>query len=86
MQLIKGSDLTDRQTSHVLSQFMYRWTIENERRISAWSGLSGKPTTELQTDVEWLADHAFWFLNDGSRTAFNRSYAEPVVVQVVQTV
>lgn len=81
MLLIKGSNLTGRQISHVLSQFMLRWTIENERRITAWAGASGKPTTELQSDAEWLANHAFWFINDGSRLTLNRCCIEDIPIE-----
>lgn len=33
--------------------------------------------TTSKSDSEWLAKHAFHFLKDGSRLAFNRHYAVP---------
>jgi hypothetical protein len=73
--LIRGKDLTTRQKAQVKAAFLYRWTVENDRREAVWSKL-GKPTMPLQTDEEWINDHAFHFIKDGSRLS-RRSYAEP---------
>ena len=77
MKLIKGADLSPRQTEQVLSNFIYRWTSGNNARQRVWHGIAGKPTIALITDNQWLAEHAFWFINSGSRLALNRKYAEP---------
>jgi hypothetical protein len=77
MKLIKGQDLTPRQSEQVLCAFVYRWTTGNCLRESAWKNMR-KPTIPLQSDHDWLNDRAFWFLNDGSRLALNRKHAEPV--------
>ena len=75
--LIKGKNLTDKQRKEVLNTFGYRWTVENKSRSSFWHGIHGKPTMELQSDEDWLAEHAFHFVKDGSRLCFNRHHAEP---------
>ena len=31
----------------------------------------------IQTDTDWLADHAFWFTSDGRRLSANHRYVEP---------
>ena len=76
MKLIKGEELNQRQTEQVLSAYVYRWTTGNCARERAWATIS-KPTVPLQSDHEWINDHAFWFINDGSRLAVNRHHAEP---------
>lgn len=77
-RLIKGSDLNAAQRAEVLRAFVYRWTVENGHRANVWgrSGLT-PPAMPLQSDDEWLAEHAFHFLNDGSRLAGNIRFAEP---------
>jgi hypothetical protein len=77
MKLITGADLTPTQTEQVLSAFLYRWTTGNSARERVWANISGKPTIPLITDHQWLNEHAFWFINDGSRLALNRKHAEP---------
>jgi len=76
MKLIKGEQLTPRQKSIVLSAFGYRWTIENYQRAMTWFGLHGKPTVAPIPDEQWLAEHAFQFVNDGSRLG-TRKHCEP---------
>lgn len=94
--LIKGSDLNHRQRNQVLSAFIYRWTKDNPRRCQVWrcdkcdirnpyvnsksAEEHSHPTVPLQTDEEWLRDHAFYFTRDGRRLMPNESYAEPVYV------
>ncbi len=77
MVLIKGKDLNRKQTDQVLHAFLYRWTTDNPSRERLWRNIKNKPTIPLEADYRWLNDHAFWFLNDGSRLALNRKYAEP---------
>ncbi len=75
--LIQGKSLTQSQRRIVLAAFVYRWTRDNEQRERAWAGIKGKPTVALQSDEEWLREHAFHFVNDGSRLMANRRHAEP---------
>jgi hypothetical protein len=75
MTLIKGENLTEKQKDEVLRAFIYRWTTGNHQRESVYMNLS-KPTMPLQSDTEWLKNHAFWFINNGSRLARNRRFAE----------
>ncbi len=76
--LIRGSDLNPEQRRQVLAAYIYRWTLENTRRAEAWRGIEGAPTIPLQTDQEWLAEHAFHFTRDGRCMMANRHRAEPV--------
>ena len=75
--LIKGSKLNTNQIAQVKAAFIYRWTFENTQREAVYRKLSGAPTMPLQHDSEWITAHAFHFINDGSRLAFNRHFAEP---------
>lgn len=61
----------------VLNAFGYRWTTENHDRARYWLGLRA-PTMDSISDTQWLADHAFNFIKDGSRLSFRSKYAEPV--------
>jgi hypothetical protein len=83
MKLIKGDDLNQTQTEQVLSAFIYRWTSDNNARERVWANIS-KPTIPLVSDNQWLKDHAFWFINDGSRLA-TRHHAEPVYMSCTIT-
>jgi hypothetical protein len=78
--LIKGTALTPKQRAEVLAAFGYRWTSDNQRRAAAWHGQAGRPTIPLVTDREWLAEHAFHFIVDGSRLDARRRHAEPAFV------
>jgi hypothetical protein len=69
--LIKGSQLTDKQRREVLAAYVHRNTIEHP------CNLTGGPTVPTQTDQDWLNDHAFYFVKDGSRLAANRAHCEP---------
>ena len=78
--LIKGKNLNKRQREEVLNAFGYRWTLENETRARKWhKGFNNAtlPTMPLQTDEQWLNEHAFHFVRDGSRMMLNRHTAEP---------
>ncbi len=74
--LIKGKDLTRRQSEQVLSAFHYRWTTGNCMRDEVYKNIS-KPTIPLQTDHDWINNHAFHFVKDGSRLMYNRHHCEP---------
>ena len=74
--LIKGSDLNAHQKSIVLRAFIYRWTAENPNRDRAYKNIS-KPTMPLKSDQEWLNEHAFYFVRDGSRLNRNYRHCEP---------
>ncbi len=66
--LIRGTELTLRQRRLILAAFSYRWTHENPHRRRVWSSIkAGQPTIPLQTDDQWLREHAFYFVKDGSR-------------------
>lgn len=77
MKLIKGKDLNSSQRGQVLNTYVYRWTSDNKRRESIYANIAGKPTTPLITDNQWLREHAFWFLNDGSRLDYTHKHCEP---------
>lgn len=77
MPLIKGSRLTRAQREIVLATYLYRWTRDNPRREDYWRGIAGKPTMPLVSDAEWLADHAFHFIADGSRLHARHRHCEP---------
>ena len=76
MKLIKGTDLTPKQTQQVLCAYIYRWTTGNCARVRVWEKLP-KPKMALISDHEWLRIHAFWFVDDLSRPAKRRRHAEP---------
>ena len=79
--LVRGDQLTPEMRRQVEDAFMYRWTKENKRRGSVYhcdkcdvvnnpfqgSNAEGHqhPTIPLQTDAEWLHEHAFYFTNAG---------------------
>lgn len=73
--LVKGNNLNPKTRAEVLRAFIYRWTTGNQRRAEAWKGLD-TPTIPLQSDEQWLAEHAFHVNKDG-RLAANRHHAEP---------
>jgi hypothetical protein len=77
--LIKGTNLTEKQIKLITSGFIYRWTIENTQRESAWKTVECQPTIPLQTDREWLNDHAFYFVKDWSRLSkkLGETHCEP---------
>ncbi|MBI3864889.1 MAG: hypothetical protein HY290_23685 [Planctomycetia bacterium] len=76
--LIRGAELNIRQRVLVLSAFSYRWTHENPSRKSVWSRVrSGMPLIPLQTDEQWLREHAFHFVRDGSRLSARHRFCEP---------
>lgn len=67
---LKGNELSAKQRDHVLNAYGYRWTIENHNRAVNWFGRLKPPTIELISDEQWLAEHCFDFIRDGSRTRF----------------
>ena len=77
MKLIRGNELNHKQRAQILSACIYRWTSDNTRRKSVWNDVEGKPTMPLITDDQWLKENAFWFLDDGSRSALAHTHAEP---------
>lgn len=89
--LIRGDRLNAEQRRLVLAAFTYRWTRENPYRKQFYrcphcdldnfrfESLECRryhPTVSLQSDDEWLAEHAFHFVKDGSRLMSNRHHAE----------
>lgn len=76
--LIKGTNLNTRQRQQVLGAFIYRWTTGNERREEVYKTVSSSPTIPLQTDEQWLAEHAFHFLKNGSRLMASVHFCEPL--------
>lgn len=86
---INGDKLNPKQRAEVLRTFVHRWTIENARQTfggrcpgceqgfpSDWSRDDWHAYhVSLTTDDKWLADHAFYFIANGSRLAANRRYA-----------
>jgi hypothetical protein len=78
--LVRGDQLSESARRQVLAAFGYRWTIENESRARQWSRQSRLicPSGFARiTDQQWLRQHAFHVVQDGSRLMKNRSHAEP---------
>jgi hypothetical protein len=76
--LIRGDRLTPRQRRLALAAFTYRWTHENPHRQRVWSAVkAGQPTIPLQTDDQWLREHAFHFVKDGSRLSDQHRFCVP---------
>ena len=75
--LIKGENLNREQRKAVFNAFIYRWTVEMIPRDKEIYGSTSRPTLPRQTDNEWLQEHAFHFVKDGSRLMANRHHAEP---------
>jgi len=72
--LIKGADLSEKQRRWVLGAFVYRNTHENRARAEPLLN-----TCRLWiSDAEWIADHAFHFVADGSRLDLRYKHAEPM--------
>ena len=72
--LIKGKDLTSRQAEMVKSAYVHRLTHENNYPAHNPCNATVKPIT----DEQWIKDHAFHFIKDGSRLMANRNHCEPV--------
>lgn len=68
-KLVKGSQLPRAALAAVLASFGYRWTHENVHRAQVWhraaSGVGSLPTMPLQTDEQWLSEHAFYVTRNG---------------------
>jgi hypothetical protein len=76
--LIRGDELTLHQRRLVTAAFSYRWTHENPNRKSAWSAVNKEPPRiPLQTDAQWLREHAFYFVRDGSRLNCRQHFCVP---------
>ncbi len=76
MKLVLGTKLPARVREHVLRAYIYRWTVDNGHRLCAWSKMDSMPTMPLQTDDEWLADHAFYVTARGELSA-RHAHCEP---------
>lgn len=77
--LVRGDRLSDSARRQVLSAFGYRWTHENEMRARSWCRQSGfdPPKIPLISDNQWLQEHAFHVVKNGSRLMRNRPHSEP---------
>ena len=91
-KLVRGSNLNSTQRNEILSAYIYRWTHENTMRTRVYrcnlcnihkpyvntESANGHthPTIPLQSDSEWLAEHAFYINKNGSVSARHR-HAEP---------
>ncbi len=81
-RVIQGSLLTPNQRAEVLRTFTGRWTTDCPQGIADRERCAEEfrqkgvtyPPRPLLTVEEWLEQTSFWFLNDGSRLAGNRSY------------
>ena len=79
MKWLKGTELTQEQRAQVLNAFGFRWTHENLARAELWHDYK-RPRSAmytLESDAQWLAEHCFQFVNDGSRLGTGRN-AMPV--------
>ena len=74
--LIKGEKLNQRQFEQVLNAYVHRFTTGNPAAKRVHPKL-GEPT---QTDQEWVNEHAFHFLADGSRLSWKHNHCEPAFV------
>lgn len=79
MPYVNGSKLSESAREEVLSKFTYRWTVENERRARSWysDGNVQPPRISLISDAEWLAQHAFRVIKDGTRLDARQQFAKP---------
>lgn len=80
--LLKGNELNAKQRSQVLAAFVHRWTFENRRcesmrkERSRLESIGVKPALVV-SDANWIANHAFHFLKDGSQLMASKTHAEP---------
>jgi hypothetical protein len=77
--LVRGDKLSESARRQVLEAHGHRWTVENEERARRWhcAATIDPPHAPLVTDAEWLREHAFHVVRDGSRLMANRHHAEP---------
>lgn len=68
-RLIKGTNLNSKQREQVLSAFVHRNTLEKPCKAVG--------VTPKQTDKQWLDEHAFYFIKDGSRLNSRIKHCEP---------
>jgi spore germination cell wall hydrolase CwlJ-like protein len=66
--LIKGEQLNDGQRKQVLAAYVMRNTVEHPFPPSGGT---------TQTDQQWVEDHAFYFVKDGSRLMRSHHHCEP---------
>lgn len=62
--LIKGKDLNKSQRNEVFINFVYRFH-------------SIGPDKYYKTEQDWLNDHAFYFVKDGSRLSARHKHCVP---------
>ena len=74
--IVRGDKLPFHLQQEVLRKFIYRWTTGNTQRVSAWSGISGKPRIPLISDEQWLRKHAFHVTKAGKLDE-RHHHAEP---------
>ena len=68
MKPIAGKNLTPRQKQLVLSAYVHRSTAEHPNlHIAPVRG----------TDADWVNEHSFYFVKDGSRLSGRHNYAQP---------
>ncbi len=75
LNLIPGAELTVAQRRQVLSAFVHRNTIEHPFGWGCNGHAFNQPSTV--TDAAWVAEHAFYFVKDGSRLNGSRKHCEP---------
>jgi hypothetical protein len=75
-KLVRGDRLPSDLRRQVLSRYVHRWTSDNRDRERVWRGVKGAPTIPLQSDDQWLREHAFWVTSKGTLDA-RRKHAEP---------
>jgi hypothetical protein len=77
--LVRGDKLSESARREVLESHGHRWTVENEARARRWhwAATIDPPRIPLVTDAQWLREHAFHVVRDGSRLMANRRHAEP---------
>lgn len=74
--LIKGIDLNPKQKQQVLATFVHRCTYENGLTMQSWK-LCKTNKQYMLSDNDWLAEHAFYFIKDGSRLSAKHKQCEP---------
>jgi hypothetical protein len=79
---VRGDECSPATIAEIKGAFGYRWTFENERRVSWWAPFVAQgtaPTMALVSDAEWLAEHAFRVRADGHLDA-RYGYSEPASI------
>lgn len=76
--LINGKELTTQQIAQVKAAFVHRSTFENIHTVQRIN-----PTVHvgvLTTDEQWIREHAFHFVKDGSRLSSKHHHCEPATM------